>query len=116
MKANVGSAGLPVEWTTKHSPGLVQQFRWWHTRGKNKLQPQILESFLSPAVSCLPWLVQVTEVSRQLSLLHRLCYVSTINILLYNRSFSNQNYRNQPSEQKLPFHKRVVQAGLFWPP
>lgn len=116
MKANVGSAGLPVEWTTKHSPGLVQQFRWWHTRGKNKLQPQILESFLSPAVSCLLWLVQVTEVSRQLSLLHRLCYVPTINILLYNRSFSNQNYRNQPSEQKLPFHKRVVQAGLFWPP
>lgn len=66
MKAKVGSghAGLPVEHnefftrppnTVQGLSSLPQQFRWWHTRGKNKLQPQILESFLSPA-TCFAFL------------------------------------------------------------
>lgn len=125
MKGKVGSgqAGLPVEdneFSTKQSPGLVQltpTVQVMTYQGKKQIATSNTGIFsFTCYMSCLSWLVQVTEASRQLSPLHRVCCVSTINILLYNRNFSNQNYRNQPSEQKSSFHKRVVQAGLFWPP
>lgn len=41
--------------TVQGLSSLPRQFRWWRIRGKNKLQPQILESFLSPA-TCLAFL------------------------------------------------------------
>lgn len=83
MKAMVrgGQAGLPTEHEesstgAKGVQGLAsfhQQFRWWHTRRKSKVQGQLHKSVLSPATS-LAFLGWCRWQQPQDSSHHRTCY------------------------------------------